>query len=308
RVSKGWGSLGLWVESIEPVGEGSLKKAYELLVKKLTAEGLFARKRGLPEFISRIGVISSRDGVVLQDLRKNLAKLGMSIKFVHTQVEGAGAVPGILRALDYFHQSTSDFDVLVVIRGGGSLESLQAFNNEEVARALFSLPIPVIAGIGHDVDVPIAALVADAEGSTPTAVAHIINDTWSALVVGLPQLERDLERGMQNLISGIKQKVALLEQKMFSYFTRIFRSFDQMLARLSRGTNAIGVRLKLIREQIGRAEGLFAIADPMRNLRLGYSITMVGGKVVKKRGDVNMGDTLETRFSDGSIETKVTKK
>ena len=308
RVSKGWGSLGLWVESIEPVGEGSLKKAYELLVKKLTAEGLFARKRGLPEFISRIGVISSRDGVVLQDLRKNLAKLGMSIKFVHTQVEGAGAVPGILRALDYFHQSTSDFDVLVVIRGGGSLESLQAFNNEEVARALFSLPIPVIAGIGHDVDVPIAALVADAEGSTPTAVAHIINDTWSALVVGLPQLERDLERGMQNLISGIKQKVALLEQKMFSYFTRIFRSFDQMLARLSRGTNAIGVRLKLIREQIGRAEGLFALADPMRHLRLGYSITMVGGKVVKKRGDVNMGDTLETRFSDGSIETKVTKK
>jgi len=153
-VSKGWGSLGLWVESIEPMGEGSLKKAYELLVKKLTAEGLFARKRELPEFISRIGVISSRDGVVLQDLRKNLAKLGMSIKFVHTQVEGAGAAPGILRAIRYFSplrqgfagqaQHDNEVDVVVIIRGGGSLESLQAFNNEEVARALFSLPIPVM--------------------------------------------------------------------------------------------------------------------------------------------------------------------
>src|SRR3989344_31411 len=110
RISKGWGSLGLWVESIEPLGEGSLKKAYELLFKKLTLEGLFARKRELPEFISRIGVISSRDGVVLQDLRKNLRRLSLRVSFVHTQVEGAGAVPGILRALQHFarlHQGSA---------------------------------------------------------------------------------------------------------------------------------------------------------------------------------------------------------
>jgi len=147
--------------------------------------------------------------------------------------------------------------------------------------------------------------VADAEGSTPTAVAHIINDTWSPLVLGLPQLTKELERGMEGVMSDLKQKVALLEQKMFSYFTRIFRSFDQMLARLARGTDAIGSRLKVIKEQISRAEGLFAIADPMHNLRLGYSITMTGGKVVKKRGDVKMGDTLETRLADGSVKSKV---
>lgn len=286
RITPKSGRFGVWVKSIEPVGEGSLKKAYELLVKKLTAEGLFVRKRPLPEFISRIGVISSRDGVVLQDLRKNLARLGMSLKFVHAPVEGAGAAPGILRAIDYFSRNSHDYDVVVIIRGGGSLESLRSFNNEEVARSLFGLPIAVIAGIGHDVDVPIAALVADAEGSTPTAVAHIINATWSPLMVGLSKLERELARGMQNIIYDINKHITFLERE-------IIRSLDGAMYR----TNQL----------MARAESIFAIADPLRNLRLGYSITTTGGKVVKRKGDVKMGETLETRVADGVIKSQVTQ-
>src|SRR3989344_7812653 len=203
RISIKSGKFGMWVKSIEPVGEGSLKKAYELLFKKLQLEGLFERKWPLPEFITRIGVISSRDGVVLQDLRKNLAKLGLDFKFVHTQVEGANAVPGILRALEHFAKCSNAYDVIVIIRGGGSLESLQAFNNEEVARAIYAMPIHVIAGIGHDVDVPLAALVADGMASTPTAVAHMINSTWDTLVLDLPNLARDVERGMTEVIACI---------------------------------------------------------------------------------------------------------
>jgi len=307
RVSKGWGSLGLWVESIEPVGEGSLKKAYELLFKKLTVEGIFVRKRPLPEFITRIGVISSRDGVVLQDLRKNLVRLGHLINFVHTQVEGANAVPGLLRALAYFNNHAGEYDCLVIIRGGGSLESLQAFNNEEVVRAIYASPIPVIAGIGHDVDVPLVALVADAMGSTPTAVAHMINSTWDALVTDLPVLEREIYRSMENVVSDIYQRIELLQGRMHTYFSQLFRAFDQLAGKLIRARDRVGERILAIGEYLIRTERVLTLSDPMRNLKLGYSLTLSAGRVVKKINDVKIGDILETRLADGRLESRVIK-
>ncbi len=305
RISKGWGSLGLWVESIEPLGEGSLKKAYELLFKKLTLEGLFARKRELPEFISRIAVISSRDGVVLQDLRKNLRRLNLRIDFIHTNVEGAKAVPGILRALDYFSRHAGDYDCIVLIRGGGSLESLHAFNNEEVVRAIYAMSIPVIAGIGHDVDVPLAALVADSMASTPTGVAHIINATWDALVLGLPQVEREIISGMDGALYRWRSRVELLQGKMHTYFTQLFRTFDLAAGRLSRARERVGERISALREYLVRTERLLTLSDPIRNLKLGYSLTLSGGKIVKSKRDVRIGDVLETRVSDGVIKSNV---
>jgi len=305
RITIKSGRFGMWVKSIEPVGEGSLKKAYELLFKKLQLEGLFERKWPLPEFITRIGVISSRDGVVLQDLRKNLAKLGLEIKFVHTQVEGANAVPGILRALEHFAKCSNAYDVIVIIRGGGSLESLQAFNNEEVARAIYAMPIPVIAGIGHDVDVPLAALVADGMASTPTAVAHMINSTWDTLVLDLPNLARDVERGMTDVIAGMYQRIELLQGRMHTYFTRLFRAFDLVAGRLRRSGERVGERIKAIREYILRTESLLTLSDPVRNLKLGYSLTFLNGEVLKSKKDAKIGDKLETRLSDGTVESEI---
>jgi exodeoxyribonuclease VII large subunit len=305
RVSKGWGSLGLWIESIEPLGEGSLKKAYELLLKKLEAEGLFARKRALPEFVTRIGVVSSREGVVIQDLRKNLRRLSLRVDFVHSQVEGAAAVSGILRALSYFSRHAEEYDVVVVIRGGGSLESMQAFNNEEVVRAIFGMPMPVVAGLGHDVDVPLAALVADREASTPTAVAHVINETWNTLVEGLPRLERDIQNLLGTMVYHCIQRVDLLEQRMLGYFTKLFRSFDQTVARMARALDRVGERISALGDYLDRTERLLKLSDPLRNLRLGYSLTLSGGRVVKSKRDVKIGDTLETRVSDGVIKSNV---
>jgi len=180
------GNFGFWVSKIEPVGEGALRRAYELLVKKLQEEGLFTRKRELPQFIDHIGVISSRNGVVLQDLRNNLDPLGIRIDFVHSGVEGADSAGEIFHAIEHFTQMEDAPQVLVLIRGGGSLESLQGFNNEAVCRALFAAPMPVLVGIGHDVDAPIATMVADWSASTPTAVAHVINDSWAPLTQDMP--------------------------------------------------------------------------------------------------------------------------
>jgi len=315
RITAKSGRFGMWVKSIEAVGEGSLKKAYELLFKQLTQEGLFARKRALPEFISRIAVISSRDGVVLQDLRKNLRKLNFRISFMHTSVEGAGAVAGILRALQYFarlHQGSAgqtksydDYDCIVLIRGGGSLESMQAFNNEEVVRAIYASPIPVIAGIGHDVDVPLSALVSDAMASTPTGVAHMINSTWDALTLGLPQFEMQIVNGMNTAIYRWKNRVDLLQSKMLNYFTQLFRAFDLVAGQLSRACERVGERISAIREYLHRTERLLTLSDPIRNLKLGYSLTYVAGRVLKSKKDAKIGDTLETRVSDGSIKSKV---
>ncbi|HEY4514679.1 MAG TPA: exodeoxyribonuclease VII large subunit [Candidatus Paceibacterota bacterium] len=306
RITPKSGRFGMWVKSIEPVGEGSLKKAYDLLVKKLKDEGLFTRKRELPEFITRIAVISSREGVVIQDLRKNLRRLNLRISFMHTPVEGATAVSGILRALEYFTKNASKYDVLVVIRGGGLLESMQAFNNEEVARALYACPIPVIAGIGHDVDVPIAALVADAMASTPTGVAHIINETWSALTNELPMITRDILDAQNIAIYRYVQSLSMYTQKIAGYFQNIFRSFDNLASKFARSVDRLGEYLRLTKTRVISIENMLKLADPARNLRLGYSITRSSvGKVLRSKKDAKIGDTITTRLADGELDSKI---
>ncbi len=187
------GRLSFVADMIELVGEGALKKAYEALKKKLEAEGVFAleRKRALSDLPQRIGVITSLKGAVIHDFENNLGKFGFKISVCDSRVEGQAAVKDLLarvatmRALAETGTNDDDgrggkfgLDALVIIRGGGSLESLQAFNNEALVRAIVDFPVPVVAGIGHDQDVPLVALAADYMSSTPTATAHLINRSW----------------------------------------------------------------------------------------------------------------------------------
>lgn len=190
EIYKPTGRLSLIINSIELIGEGALKKAYEILKKKLEAEGLFSRKRPIPQFIKKIGVISSRDGVVIHDFSKNLDRRGFKIYFHDSRMEGQKAAEGVIGAIKFLN--SREVDVIVIIRGGGSFESLQAFNNENMARAIFGSKIPIICGIGHEVDVPISCLVSDLAPSTPTAVAIAINSTWSELENKLPLLSEKL--------------------------------------------------------------------------------------------------------------------
>ncbi|MBP9759758.1 MAG: exodeoxyribonuclease VII large subunit [Candidatus Pacebacteria bacterium] len=234
KIAQKSGNFGFWVSRIEPVGEGALRRAYELLVKQLQGEGLFTRKRELPTFISHIGVISSRNGVVLQDLRNNLRNFGIRIDFLHSGVEGTDSAREILGAIEYFSHTRDMPQVLVLIRGGGSLESLQGFNNETVCRALFSSPIPVLVGIGHDVDAPIATLVADWSASTPTGVAQVINDTWAPLTEKTPMLGERIASRFERRIHGVMGNVPVWVQTIGTFFLRRIRTLEHRTELASR--------------------------------------------------------------------------
>lgn len=328
RITPSYGSFGMWVDSVELMGEGALKKAYEDLKKQLDAEGLFKRKRVIPEHIQSIGIISSKGGVVIHDFLKNLAPLGFKIHFLDARVEGAQAVSELVRSINFFNKQMPALDVLVVIRGGGSLESLQAFNNELVCRAFFGSSIPIVAGIGHDVDVPLAALVADAMESTPTAAAVRVNRSWDVLrgkvetaeytILGryeaeLAALSRRADRAVSVMLGGLRQ-VFLVLQSLEARFVRgtdrlgfQFREIklraEQKLAAM---TNTLERLLGRAKETVQRAEQIILIGNPERNLRLGYALLFdEKGKVLKSVKQVKEGAKVKNKLADGEVVSQV---
>jgi exodeoxyribonuclease VII large subunit len=331
KIAEKSGNFGFWVSRIEPIGEGALRRAYELLLKKLQEEGLFTRKRELPQFISHIGVISSKNGVVLQDLRKNLRPLGIRIDFVHSGVEGADSAKEILRSIEFFSKPKNMPEVLVLIRGGGSLESLQGFNNEAVVRALYASPVPVLVGIGHDVDAPIATLVADWSASTPTAVAHVINDSWRPITERMPRLAQTIAHRFTRGLSDIQHKADASLRAMRHACTQVVARFHAYEATLTHALRRVPSRLmqtlktaevlestmrtyisrriETLKARIESSERLLTASDPERVLARGYGLVYnPEGRLVRRVEDVNEGDTLTTRLAKGTVWSAVTKK
>ncbi len=186
------GRFSFKADTVELVGEGALKKEYDKLKKKLEIEGVFLpeRKRPIPEYPERIGIITSKHGAVIHDFLNNLGRFGYSVIMVDSRVEGAQSVADLRAAFRTMRKQK--IDLLVVIRGGGSLESLIGFNNEALIREIIDFPVPVCAGIGHDQDVPLFALAADTMSSTPTAVAHLVNKSWEQALTVLFKTERNI--------------------------------------------------------------------------------------------------------------------
>ncbi len=331
KIAAKSGNFGFWVSKIEPVGEGALRRAYELLLKKLQAEGLFERKRELPAFIDHVGVISSRNGVVIQDLLKNLHPLGIRVDFLHSGVEGADSASELLQAIEYFNTTKQPPQVLVLIRGGGSLESLQGFNNESVVRALHASPIPVLVGIGHDVDAPIATLVADWSASTPTAVAHVINASWEQLTTRMPQLADSILRACDQRLRNVHHHTDMLVRGIHHALARIFGRYRTHEATLRHAWARIPIRLRDVRrhgmqvqnnlvermnallrsthERTDSLERILSVSDPQRVLQRGYSLVYgPGDTLVRSVKDVRDGDGLKTRLSDGTIESTIIRR
>lgn len=204
KVTK-WGRFSLTVHQIMPVGEGNIKKSFEILKKKLAAEGLFdpAKKRPLPDHLSKIGVISSTNAAGYIDFLKILDNRwgGLDIKTINTQVQGLGAAEQIVRALDYFNQR-ADVEVIAILRGGGSADDLAAFNDEQLARAIAASRIPVITGIGHEIDESLADLAADVRASTPSNAAERLTPDRSA---ALQRLHNNLAGARRHLLDQISQ-------------------------------------------------------------------------------------------------------
>lgn len=199
-----WGRFSLTVQRVVPIGEGSIKKSFELLKQRLEKEGLFApeRKRPLPTLPTRIGLISSTQAAGYADFIKILGERfgGLKIDVAHVSVQGAAAADQIIKALAFFNEQASPVDVLVVIRGGGSKEDLAVFNDEPLVRAVGASRIPTLTGIGHEVDESLVDLVADMAASTPSNAAQI-------LVPDRRELTQTVQYTLQMVASRIEQRI-----------------------------------------------------------------------------------------------------
>jgi exodeoxyribonuclease VII large subunit len=277
------GRFSFIADTVELVGEGALKKAYDDLKKKLENEGLFdvSKKRPIPEFVQKIGVITSREGAVIHDFLNNLGKFSFQVTLVNSRVEGQAALKDLRDAIRTMRKQ--DIEVLVIMRGGGSLESLQAFNNETLVREIASFPVPVIAGIGHDQDVPLLALAADRMVSTPTAVASLLSRPWEEAAAKVRQLSHVFARVAQE-------------------FRRMRLDLDTAWSSLIDHTET---RIGYIKKQIAFFEKSVNLNDPARQLRLGYSLVRHGGKILRSVHAVKTGDRLDTQLSDGAIQSRV---
>jgi len=288
------GRLSFVADTVELVGEGALKKAYDELRKKLEAEGLFApeRKRALPDYIQRIGVITSMKGAVIHDFENNLGKFGFKVNVIDSRVEGQQAVQPILAAVEAMRERTAAggardedaIEALVIIRGGGSLESLQAFNNETLVRAIVDFPVPVIAGIGHDQDVPLMALAADYMTSTPTAAAHLLSRSWQEAYAKVREF------------AGLVEWLPLAIQKTRSDLARKWDSLCNTFER----------QLESARQTVVLGSQLIKHNDPARQLGLGYSIARRNGKVIRSTAGLSPGNGIELTVSDGRIDAAIT--
>ena len=247
----GFGFVGTMVELF---GEGALKKAYDDLKKKLDMEGLLAveKKRAIPHLPQRIGLITSRTGAAIGDFMMNIGSYGYTIVFHQSRVEGAQAADDLIGALTEMAQQ--NIDVLVIVRGGGSLESLQAFNNERVVRMIAEFPVPVVAGVGHEQDETLSTLVADHGVSTPTAAARVVRESWDQCGEYIRDKEQFIMHAYDKMLRAQYENIAENEkyfkdqlEKIVAHAHELFHRFTISVQRIEKGI--YGRRALLITRQ-----------------------------------------------------------
>lgn len=252
------GGFRLFVERVEPYGEGALKKAFEALKKKLEAKGYFdpARKRPLPEFIQKIGLITSESGAAIRDFRKNLGEYGFEIYFMDVRVEGDYAEQSIVSAIKWFNKNLPELDVLVLIRGGGGLEELKAFNSEGIAEAIVLSRLPIMTGIGHERDETIADYCADRNFSTPSLVAAFIKTQREQLIERVEVCSGNLISLIDNLFNEEKDYISAKSEELKSAFYNVLGRYKLLLSKVAEqmhnGLNRIFKEFKVLEQNFLR--------------------------------------------------------
>ena len=277
-----WGKFSLTVSAVQPVGEGSLKKAYELLKKKLTAEGLFdsAKKRPLPEDLTRIGVISSTQAAGYADFIKiiNARWGGMRVEVAHTQVQGMDAPDQIIKALRYFNER-AEVQIIAILRGGGSADDLSCFNDEKLVREIAGSRIPVITGIGHEIDESLADLAADVRASTPSNAAEILTHDRT-------EESAKLSRLMNRVTQATFLQIDQAKNNNFERIQKISRGLvakyiEPVLmansAKMTQMLQKIQGEMQKLQQNIQNKMRLLEVLNPEKVLAQGYAI--LSGKI-----------------------------
>ena len=328
------GKFSIFANQIVPAGEGALQIAFEKLKLKLEKEGLFdpERKRPLPVFPEQIGLITAKSSQAYSDFIKILGERmgGIKIYFYPVQVQGRNSVDSILTAFNYFNKKLANIDLLVLTRGGGSLEDLLSFNDEQVVRAIFSSKIPVVCGVGHEENVSLADLAADLRASTPSNAAELIvrqrtevlrqvNDSVKFIVSRLNRLLKERQYFIYHAVARLKNSSAQKIKDMHFLISRFAKEcgvFERRIKTVSieierKKTRLIqGIKLWQHR-YVSKLDNLIRLLknlDYHRLLKRGFSITMdKRGRILKEIKKVKKNESMDTLLFDGKIYSKVFK-
>lgn len=305
------GQYQLYADLIRPAGEGMLYREFMRLKEKLEGEGLFdpERKRLIPEWPERIGIVTSPTGAALRDMLNTIRRRYPLVEVVlaPTPVQGDEAPEGIVSSLERLNRIAAP-DVILLGRGGGSIEDLWAFNDEQVARAVAASQAPVITGVGHETDFTIVDFVADLRAPTPTAAAELATPNRSELLPALDETRQRLQRIMGFGLNTEHMRLdgARARLELFSPAT-IVRNDRQRLDELSRRVDlALSHVWQLQQVNLGSFQRRLESLNPNSVLRRGYAVvTQPDGRLVRSVNQVGRGDALDVRVLDGSFGVRV---
>ncbi len=300
-----WGKFSLTVKEVELAGEGSVKRAFEMLKAKFEKEGLFLeeRKRTLPDFPERIALITSKQAAAFNDFVTIMDDrwAGIEIDHIQVQVQGGNAPEQIAEAIEYVNTQKNKYDVLVLIRGGGSAEDLQAFNSEEVVRAVYGSQVPTLVAIGHEDDVSLAELVADVRGATPTDAAR-------RLVPDKTELLSRIEAQKNAILNSLENIIFIGRQTLDKFFHGLEMRINNMRHDSAElymdAANSIGRIIESYNQKLLLQKKLLASLDPSAILSRGYSIVRVDGRIIKSSEEYKPGNSIVIQLQKGQISIK----
>lgn len=324
------GQFQLIARTAKPAGEGDLARKLARIKKKLEAEGLFAqeRKRALPLLPRTVGIVTSLKGAALHDVMK-VARRRCPVRLVvaDCRVQGDTAPPTIVSAIEAI-QRLDDLDVVIVTRGGGSAEDLWAFNDERVARAIADCRVPVVVGVGHEVDITVADLVADVRAATPSNAAELVVPERETLQGELQSLERDLVRALEvkigrdrlhlerlarllhdprHALLSVRRRLSTLSDRLAQQNPRTQlakdrRALDQWQTRLHQSGR---IPIEQARRRLERHNARLGALSPLKVLDRGYAIALVQGRAIRSVTEVSEGDAIDVRVADGAFAARV---
>ena len=306
------GEYQLIIEDMQPDGAGALAAAFEQLKKKLAAEGLFdeSRKKPIPVFPERVGVVTSGTGAAVRDIINVISRRFPSAEIVvcPVSVQGENAAPEISAAIKLFNEKQAA-DVLIVGRGGGSIEDLWAFNEEIVARAVYASTIPVISAVGHETDFTICDFVADLRAPTPSAAAELAVPDSEELTDSITAMHRAMYAYCERKLAQYQTKAGMLSSLLEknnpktiieNYFVKFDYAYDNL-------KNAAGLCIERNKTKLNETILRLDACSPLRIMSRGYAVAVKDGSIIKSVSGTEPGDRLDIKLIDGNIKCEVTE-